>query len=236
MKILSVCILSSKKILLESINAQVHKHTKQFGFKQNSSCAHAVFILKQIMNLCKQLKKKIYILAIDLTKAFDKVYRPLNMLKRGVSLNIARALITYYNNSMALIEIDGERSQTFRTQLGVKQGGPSSPVLFNFIPYNLIMLIDSLNLGVYVGNMLINIIAYADDTLIVANKSRDMTTMIAAIEKFANENEIEINVKKTYMMSTDKKAKRFLMSGLEIEFVSQIKYLGVEIAVNCSKC
>ncbi|RNA11416.1 hypothetical protein BpHYR1_038011 [Brachionus plicatilis] len=53
------------------------EHDKQFGFKQSSSCAHAVFILKQ---------RSLYVLAVDLTKAFDKVFRPLlwlNMFKRG---------------------------------------------------------------------------------------------------------------------------------------------------------
>lgn len=96
----------------------------------------------------RKKKKKFYILAIDLTKAFDKVFRPLpwlSMFKRGISAYIICVFMSYYENSLVLIELDGELSEIFVTLLGVKQGGPSSPTLFNFVPHQLILAIESLN-------------------------------------------------------------------------------------------
>ncbi|RNA26498.1 RNA-directed DNA polymerase from mobile element jockey-like [Brachionus plicatilis] len=146
-----------EKILLGRIKLESKEHDKQFGFKQNSSCAHAVFILKQVMNLCKQKKRSLYVLAVDLTKAFDKVFRPLlwlNMFKRDISPFIILALMNYYNNSQVVIELDDERSDMFRTLLGVKQGGPSSPTSFNFIAHQVIVEIGQLGIGVTLGKQL----------------------------------------------------------------------------------
>ncbi|RNA38301.1 RNA-directed DNA polymerase from mobile element jockey-like [Brachionus plicatilis] len=203
-----------EKILLGRIKLESKEHDKQFGFKQNSSCAHAVFILKQVMNLCKQKKRSLYVLAVDLTKAFDKFFRPLlwlNMFKRVV------------------IELDDERSDVFRTLLGVKQGGPT---LFNFIAHQIIVEIEQLGIGVTVGKQLVNIIGYADDTLLIANKSSNMIKMIRVLEETTKKNEIEINVKKTFMMSTDKSNLVFDIFGNKIENTTQIKYLGSEISMN----
>ena len=130
-------------------------------------------VLKQLILICKHSKKRIYIIAIDLTKAFDKVHRPLlwlNMFKRGINPQIILVFMRYYELSMALVELDGERTEIFKTNTGVKQGGPSSPALFNFIAHFMIICIESLNIGVYIGKELINIIVYADDTLLILNQ------------------------------------------------------------------
>ena len=66
-----------ERILLNEIKTESNEHEKQFGFKHNSSCSHAVFILKQVLVICKMTNKKIYILAIDLSKAFDRIHRSL---------------------------------------------------------------------------------------------------------------------------------------------------------------
>ena len=152
-----------EKVLLNEIKKQPSstEHDKQFGFKPNSSCAHAVFVLKQVILICKHSKKRMYIIAIDLTKAFDKVHRPLlwlNMFKRGINPQIILVFMGYYELSMALVELDGERTEIFKINTGVKQGGPA---LFNFIAHFMIICIESLNIGVYIGKELINIIVYA---------------------------------------------------------------------------
>ena len=61
------------------------ENKKQFGFKSNGSCAHAVFLVVQALKISRQLKKTIYKLAIDLTRAFDTIYRPLLWLKMFIA-------------------------------------------------------------------------------------------------------------------------------------------------------
>ena len=82
-------------------------------------------------------------LAIELTKAFNKIYRPLmwlNILKRGVRLQLVLFLMRFYERLYAYIEIDGERSEIFKLELDVN---PTSPILFNFVAFEMIVFIHS---------------------------------------------------------------------------------------------
>lgn len=172
-----------------------------------------------------------------MSKAFDKVYRPLlwlKMFKRSVNPYVIAVLIKYYEQSLAIIELEGERTEPFRTLLGVKQGGPSSPTLFNFIGYDMIIDIEKQQLGINLGQTMVDIIVYADDTLLVTDSSIKMNKMIKIIENYATNNELEINVKKTFIMTNNGESKPFTIFGKNVENVNKIKYLGSEIMINLS--
>ena len=66
-------------LLESSLQLQLNKEhidkDKQFGFKINSSCSHAIFVMNQAIKWSKQIKRKLYICAIDAIKAFDKINR-----------------------------------------------------------------------------------------------------------------------------------------------------------------
>lgn len=70
-----------EKILLSKINDKHRQHRQQFGFKSNSSCSHAVFVINQVINYCRSRKNLLYTSAVDASKAFDKVSRPHLWLK-----------------------------------------------------------------------------------------------------------------------------------------------------------
>ena len=74
-------------------------HQKQFGFKKNSSCNHAIFVLLQALHYSKIRKMCLYTIAIDFSKAFDKVNREYLWCKHieyGIDPAIIRAIIIYY--------------------------------------------------------------------------------------------------------------------------------------------
>jgi len=64
-----------EKLLLHYIDLVYTNHFKQFGFKKQSSCSHVLFILKVALAFAKQKNKRLYAVAIDASKAFDKVNR-----------------------------------------------------------------------------------------------------------------------------------------------------------------
>ena len=118
-----------EKIVLIEIKKTRVENKKQFGFKSNGSCAHAVFLVVQALKISRQLKKTIYMLAIDLTRAFDTIYIQLLWLKMFIAkVNpiIIMSLIEYYGALFAYIELDGELSKVIKLITGVKQGGPST--------------------------------------------------------------------------------------------------------------
>ena len=67
--------LFEKVFLHLTITNKIYEgHKKQFGFKSNNSCSHAIFILNETIKLTKYKRKKIYITVIDdASNAFDKL-------------------------------------------------------------------------------------------------------------------------------------------------------------------
>jgi len=235
--------------ILESIvRKQVKLNKKQFGFRPNYSCAHAVLILKQCMLIAKHYRRRLYIAAIDASKAFDKVNRSIlwiELLENGVSLKIVIAIHKYYEKSLMLVDLDGELSSLFKTTLGVRQGGVLSPLLFIIYINNLLKSIEELEIGTRIGNLLIDILAYADDILLIAETKIDLQLLLDKLSSVGSELEIKFNPSKSVYMvfnpncfrSSNELAKdawngALLLSGSPIEKVNEFRYLGVETDEN----
>ncbi len=74
-----------ERLLLHRIKSKHRDHEKKFGFKANSSCNHAAYVLKVAVNLAKCRGQRLYACALDAIKAFDKVSRDKLWLKMNDS-------------------------------------------------------------------------------------------------------------------------------------------------------
>ncbi len=80
-----------EKVLSKIVKNSCKTSMKQFGFKKRSSCAHAIFLLKQALKYARKINKRIYMCAIDASKAFDKVIRIIlwwKLAKKGLNRKI----------------------------------------------------------------------------------------------------------------------------------------------------
>jgi hypothetical protein len=185
-----------ESVLEDAIRDEIRTDKKQMGFKSNNSCAHAIMILKQTMNAARKLGHRLYIAAIDAAKAFDKVNRDIlwvNMLKIGVSPLIVLAVIKYYEKSMMMVQLDDEFSKSFYTTVGVRQGGVLSPLLFSIYINEILEKLQELKIGYNVGNIMVDVLAYADDLLLITKSKLDLQIMLQKLSNLGNELEIKFN-------------------------------------------
>ena len=96
------------------------------------------------------------------------------------------------------MEVQGELTDWFDLEVGVRQGCPLSPVLFNVFVNGLLRAIKATGLGVRVdsGNLLA-VLAYAGDLVLLADSNADLQAMMDAVHGFCTKWRIELNVKKT---------------------------------------
>jgi len=226
-----------ERIIDYYIKLQHSDHPKQFGFKANSSCLHATFILNELMKICKKRNVNLYIVSIDASKAFDKVVRNvlwLKMIEMNIHTSIVVCLCNYYKNFYIIIKNDMFYSTPFKTLCGVKQGGNASPTLYKLYGETLAWLIDQLNIGVTVGSMKINILMYADDIIIVADNRLDAQKMLDTVTDFGHEFKVKFNPDKTNLMviSSNKIDVDLKLCGSSICRSKEIKYLGNLININ----
>ncbi|CAF1136071.1 unnamed protein product, partial [Brachionus calyciflorus] len=226
-----------EKILLNNIEKQHIDHRKQFGFKKDSSCSHAVFILKQAIKVSKSEGKNLYVCAIDASKAFDKVNREIlwnKLIKKNINPAIDIALMEYYKYFLMLVQNENEYSNIFETKTGVKQGGAASPRLFSVYIEGLIERVEKLKVGIFIGGVKVDIIVYADDVLLISTSLSGLQKQLDVVHKYGIDNEIKYNPEKTVYLrfgTTENKTRVTLKLGeTPICEVSETKYLGIEIS------
>lgn len=140
-----------ESVLLTKLNEQVRDNKKRMGFKQNSSCSHAVFMINQSIKCSVNLGRRVYICAIDVSKAFDKVNRThlwAKLIDLAISPALILAIMSYYNDSFMMVLKNGECGKLFQTTVGVRQGGVLSPKLFSIYIDGLIKSVEALRGGV----------------------------------------------------------------------------------------
>jgi retron-type reverse transcriptase len=86
-----------------------------------------------IQNISRSKDKILLIISIDADKTFDKIqhhFMVKAVRKIGMCLNIMKDI---YDKPTANIILNGEKLKPFSLKLGMKQGCPLSPLLFNIV-------------------------------------------------------------------------------------------------------
>ena len=190
--------------------------------------------MKEILNFFKKRRSRIYACAIDASKAFDKVWR--NGLFHKIIDKISdpewRVIYNYYDISVCYIILNGQKSETFKTSVGVKQGGPMSPFLYNVYTQDLIIKIENLNSGPRIKELQISAIMYADDIMLMSTTRKGLEKMLKETASYLKEWKIKMNLNNTnYMVVGEERIHEcpIIINNECIQRGTKIKYLGVTI-------
>ena len=108
---------------------------QQQGFRSGRGTADGIFVVKRIQQITDKMRKPVFLFFIDLTAAFDHIERKwlfksiYQRFPEGANksmFQLLEALYKYTTTSLAETP-----TNIFEIMLGVRQGGPKSPPLFN---------------------------------------------------------------------------------------------------------
>ena len=126
-------------------------------------------------------------------------------------------------------------SESFGRSNGVRQGSSLPLFLYSYYANGMINTISMLGKGCKFKGVWINILAYADDMVLLTPAWSAMQDLLCQIEGLATDIDMVFNVGKTKFMIVKPKesSKRFLvsipqlvLSGLNVDFCLEFKYLG----------
>ena len=232
----SSCLLKLFEIhLLEILSEKLVFNSRQFGFRKNTSTTDACLILKEtIYNYIASKKERVYGLFVDLSKAFDNVdHFQLGqiLLQSKIPPDIVLFILHYLRNQEARIVWNGEMGEYIPVEKGVRQGGILSPLLFKLYIDDVLNEISAGGDGCKFGVLQMNILAYADDLVLLARSRSQLGRLYKILEKGMNERKLLINKNKSKCIVFDKCSGNIMEDNIEIcdtmfEVVKKYKYLG----------
>lgn len=237
LKMLEIC-------LKRKIEPFVNLNMRQHGFKPNHSTMTAGYALKETVTEYNTGGSTVYCCFLDLSKAFDKVDHSLlikKLYKSDIPSHYVNLIEYMYFNQQTNVMFNSKLSRSWRVGCGVRQGGILSPLLFNIYINHVIETISNIKVGCKLGTTSSNIIAYADDMVLMSPTRKGLQVLI---DKMASELDIlglKVNSDKTVCMSFNKSNKDFshlklYFKGTLLRNVKEFNYLGIILMTNlCNK-
>ena len=119
--------------LLPHFKDKLSSDSLQFGFKSGTSCSHAIFTFKTVVDHYVRNGCTVSVCALDISKVFDRVdhYKMLNVLMdRSLSMQFIGLLSDWLAKCFVCVKWGSTYSCWFQILAGVRQGGILSPILF----------------------------------------------------------------------------------------------------------
>ena len=176
------CVEDYRGITLSSIFSKVFEHCilwtckdyftssdRQFGFKKNTGCLHAIYTLNKTVNYFTSKNATVNLCALDLTKAFDRIDHSIlfdKLIKKGFPFLIIEVLVNWYDKLFSVVKWGNALSEQFQILAGVRQGGVLSPLLFNIMVNEVLTELEKSKRGCFIKNICANSIMYADDLML----------------------------------------------------------------------
>ncbi len=229
------------KIIAQRMSKAVPLNVRQKGFVKARGCYENVYTLWRTIRHAKESRKGLYVVFIDLAKAFDSIPHTylLDSLDRvGIPSGIRNIISNLYANSRKEFTVRrGVLTSEIPILSGVKQGDPLSPVLFNIA---LITTLEGKGQGATVGGAKYTCLAFTDDTVLVSHDWQAMQENLSEIERFCGISGLRVNVdkcsgfhirpyRKTFLINTER---QWTLDGCPIPLLQPgdtTRYLGTSV-------
>lgn len=222
-------------VLDKYLNKHLALHDAQFGFRAGLSTESAILAVKHTVRYYTDRSTPIYACFLDLSKAFDRVsYQVLwNKLEM---IDLPSELIGifkhWYDHQVNFVKWAGECSDEYRLECGVRQGGLTSPKLFNLYMDQLIRELSSMHAGCSIDGVNVNNISYADDMVLLSPSVSALRKLLAVCEAYAETHGLVYNTKKSELLVFTAGGKGpgrvppVTLDGTALARVTKFKYLG----------
>lgn len=152
--------------------------------------------------------------------------------KIGLGSRLISFIKRMYDNTFMRVKVNNKLTDAFRYERSVRQGCPTSPLLFNIYINEILDRIRAVPVpGLSDG---LKGLVFADDTVLVSDSVSDLKEKLIAIREWMSDNAMEVNPSKCGIMvicsSQDPIINEvILFNGEEIPKVEKYIYLGIEI-------
>ena len=198
----------------------------QAGAQRGRGCIEQIMALRLLIDFVKYKKRKLYVLFVDYSKAYDKVPRRkmLSYLKSlGCGKIMLLAIQSMYKTTKNIL-----KSATVESSIGVRQGAPTSCLLFVIYMDKMIkMMKERIGTDGFLRGL--HALLLMDDTVIVATSRSMCERKFKILLDYCTEYGMVVNSSKTkfFVVNADENDKEpFMFNNILVEYCAQYLYLG----------
>lgn len=185
--------------LKQEIETTIRTDIRQFGFKKNSSCAIATYLLQETIESYNVKGSDVWVTFLDISKAYDRV-NPfiliMKLINKKLHPKIVRLLYYIFNNTYCYIKYNDNISLKFQIKNSVRQGGLISSILFILYIDEIISKFNKIQ-NIKLHHLTMNLIAYCDDMCLIALNKSTMQNLLNLIYEELEVLGLKINTEKT---------------------------------------
>ena len=224
----------------------------QCGFRAGRGCVDMVFCVRQLVEKTIEHHSKIFLLFVDLHKAYDSVPREAlwcALRKYGVPDCLVDLVRSFHDGMVASVVVGGEQAPSFQVRNGLRQGCTIAPTLFTLY-FELVIRCwlshcDTAGIevlykigGKLVGerirrssSFVISECLFADDAALICSSRADMAVAARIFEEVVAEFGLTLSILKTKLLVAGVHLATGGLASLElgggsVEVVKEFKYLG----------
>ena len=251
------------KVIAKLVLNRLHKLAEelypesQCGFRPGRSTTDMIFCVRQLMEKSREQRQPLHIAFIDLTKAFDLVDRDSLfkvLSKSGCPPTVLSLIKSFHIGMRGKIQYDGDVSDSFPVNRGVKQGCVLAPTLFG-IYFAYVFRIAFANVSNRAGvslltrddgnffslarfkaksrveECIVREFLYADDAAICATSADQLQELLDGFASACQKFGLTISLKKTVTLSVNQ-THDFHINETTLQHVNSFTYLGSTMTSN----
>ncbi|XP_063386472.1 uncharacterized protein LOC134672159 [Cydia fagiglandana] len=231
----------------------------QCGFRSQRSTTDMIFTLRQLQEKCREQNTPLMIAFVDLNKAFDTVSREglyVALEKIGCPPKLLSLVKSFHDGMKGSVVFNGQQSDSFVMQRGVRQGCVLAPTLFGiFFSLLLKVAFGNTQQGIHLhtradGNLFnvkllksrrnredlfLDSMLFADDAAFVAETPQELQVLLDKFAYACTLFSMSINTKKTVILAQGYSFQPSIsLESVPLEVVDKFCYLGSTVSSNLS--
>lgn len=195
------------RILTIRLAAACPMSPRQKGFVCASGCSENLMCLQGLIGRSRTSRASLAVVSIDFAGAFDTVSHEhiLGALRlKGLDDHVLGLIRDSYVGCASRVKVEGGLTPAIDMRVGVKQGDPMSPLLFNVALDPLIQTLERSGQGFDWEGLSVTTLAFADDLVLVSGSWDGMTKNIAILEAFCELTGMRVQPRKCFGFMMEK--------------------------------
>uniref|UniRef100_A0A4W6FV19 ribonuclease H n=1 Tax=Lates calcarifer TaxID=8187 RepID=A0A4W6FV19_LATCA len=240
----SVMLRAFSGILARRLKEACPVHTRQRGFIESPGCSENLLLMDGLLRIAKKEVRPLAVVFVDFAKAFDSVshqHIAEVLTRKGVDEWMRKLIQDSYKGCTTVVRTKHGETDRIHIKVGVKQGDPLSPLLFNLALDPLLYVLENKGVGFRVGGRSLTALAFADDLVLLSDSWKGMERNLQILEIFSSLTGLKVNPSKCHGFMLDKSQRRYTINDCEVWKLAgtpihmvpgheAVTYLGVQIS------